>query len=89
MSHRDIFAELEGHVSRYPWVHEDDMTEERVSAVLTGAADMGEAGAASDLDVLDSMEPAHAKDTSLASHMERVGVVEVCFGQGPCLGCVK
>ena len=58
-THRDVPAQLEGHVGRGQWVDASDVAEERVPAALNYLFDMGKASAAGYFDIFHFIEPAH------------------------------
>ena len=71
------------------WVHAGDVAKEGVPALLDEDANVGKACTTSDISILDFMELAHTKDTSLTAHMECLQVVQVHLGRGPCLGRIE
>ena len=68
------------------WVHACDVAGE---VLLDEVSNVGKACAASDISILDFMESAHTKDTSLRVHVECLQVVQVHLGRGPCLRRVE
>ena len=56
-------------------VHADDVSKEGGPALLNEVANVGKACTASDISVLDFMEPAHTEVTYVTAHVECLQVV--------------